>query len=132
MKKEQMLQLLESKQNDGRRRSAWKNGVLTYAIDLVESLNGFKPDETDYTRENITEALLNGARGWGEFSWGGSAYIYDTLIAKTLCTPSELKKYKNGARQPNKSAYWLDFQTRALFQACELIKSLFIVVKKNY
>lgn len=131
MKKEELLNLLITKENDGRRKSAWKNGVITYAIDLVESLNGFKPDETDYTRENIENALLNGARDWGDFSWGGCAYIYDTLIARTLCTQSELKKTKNGALQPNKSENWLDVQARALFQACELIKSLFII-KKNY
>lgn len=129
MKKNELLQLLESKQNDGRRRSAWDNGVLTYAIDLVESLNGFNPDETDYTRENIEKAVLNGASSWAEFSWGGCAYIYDTLIARTLCTPSELKRTKNGALQPNKNENWLDVQARALFQACNLIKSLFIVKK---
>ena len=132
MKKNELLQLLESKQNDGRRRSAWSRGVITYAIDLVESLNGFKPDETDYTRENIEKALLNGASGWSEYSWGGCAYIYDTLIARTLCTPSELKKTKNGALRPNQSEEWLDVQARALFQACELIKSLFIVIKKSF
>ena len=127
MKKEQMLQLLESKQNDGRRKSAWSKGVITYAIDLVESLNGFKPDETDYTRETIGKALLNGARDWRDYSYSGCGYIYNTLIARTLCTPSELKKTKDGILNPNKQENWLDVQACALFQACELIKSLFIV-----
>ena len=128
MTKKELLGLLITRQNDGRRRSAWKNGVLTYAICLADSLNG----STEYTRDNIEKALLNGASGWSEYSWDGCAYIYDTLIAKTLCTPSELKRTKNGALQPNKSEKWLDVQARALFQACELIKSLFIVVKKDY
>lgn len=132
MKKEQMLQLLVNQQNDGRRRSAWDNGVITYAIDLVESLNGFKPDDTDYTRVNIEKALLNGANSWIEYSWGGCAYISNTLIARTLCTPSELKKTKDGMLRPNTQEEWLDVQARALYQACRLIKDLFIVIKKNY
>ena len=126
MKKNELLQLLESKQNDGRRRSAWSKGVITYAIDLVESLNGFKPDDTDYTQDNIENALLNGADNWNEYSWNGCALIYDEDIARVLCTPSELKKNKNGLLNPNKSEEWLDTQARALYQACRLIKDLFI------
>ena len=126
MKKNELLQLLESKQNDGRRRSAWSKGVITYAIDLVESLNGFKPDDTDYTQDNIENALLNGADNWNEYSWNGCALIYDEDIARVLCTPSELKKTKNGLLNPNKSEEWLDTQARALYQACRLIKDLFI------
>lgn len=127
MQKKELLQLLITKENDGRRKSAWSKGVITYAIYLADSL-----DEADYTRETIETALLNGASGWSEYSWGGCALIYDEDIARVLCTPSELKKTKNGQLRPNKTENWLDTQARALFQACELIKSLFIVVKKDY
>ena len=128
MTKKELLGVLITRQNDGRRRGAWKNGVLTYAICLADSLNG----STEYTRDNIEKALLNGASGWSEYSWDGCAYICDCDIASLLCSPSEFKKKKEGALRPNKGEEWLDTQARALFQACELIKSLFIVVKKDY
>lgn len=127
MQKKELLQLLITKENDGRRKSAWSKGVITYAIYLADSLNG----SADYTRETIENTLLNGADNWSEYSWNGCALIYNEDIARVLCTPSELKKTKNGALRPNKSENWLDVQARALFQACELIKSLFIV-KKDY
>lgn len=125
MQRKELLQLLIMKENDGRRRSAWSKGVITYAIYLVDSLNW----SADYTRDNIEKALLNGASSWSEYSWGGCACIDDYDIARTLCTPSELKRTKNGALEPNKSEGWLDTQARALYQACMLIKDLFIVKK---
>lgn len=72
------------------------------------------------TAEGITEgitAALNGSRDWSEYSWGGSALVYDGDIAAALCTPSELKKTRNGERRPNSREEWLDVQARALYQA---------------
>ena len=122
MQKKELLQLLIMKENDGRRRSAWSKGVITYAIYLADSLNG----SADYTRETIEKALLNGADDWSGYSWGGCAYIYDYDIALLLCSPSEFKKKKEGELRPNKKEEWLDTQARALYQACRLIKDLFI------
>ena len=65
----------------------------------------------------IREAMLNGANDWIQYSWGGSALIYDGNIAERLCTPSELKRTHNGERRPNSHEEWLDVQARALFQA---------------
>lgn len=44
---------------------------------------------------------MNGASTWSEYSWGGSALIYNGDIAKRLCNPSELKRTHNGERRPN-------------------------------
>ena len=95
-------------------RSAWDKGIKTYALELVESL------EDDFT----PCALLNGARNWSEFSYGGSALIYDADIAERLCCPSELKRNKGGDLPPNLNESWLDCQARALFQADLLIEKL--------
>ena len=48
--------------------------------------------------------------------------IYDEDIAKRVCTPSELKKTRNGERRPNSSEEWLDTQARALYQAASLVR----------
>lgn len=56
------------------------------------------------------------------------ALIYDGGIYETLCSPSELKRVtrKDGTLRDkaNNRETWLDVQARALFQACNLIKSM--------
>ena len=93
-------------------RSAWDKGVLSYALELLES---YEP--TVVTQEG----LLNGASNWSAYSYGGCFNIYDEDIAKSLCTPSELKAKKGGELQPNQRETWLDVQARALGQASHLI-----------
>lgn len=105
-KLENARQALESRNN----RSAWDKGVTEYAIELLENLK-------NTSAEDIREALLNGARDWSEYSYGGSALVYDCDIAERLCTPSELKRTRNGERNPNGRESWLDVQARALRQA---------------
>lgn len=99
-------------------RSAWSRGVKTYALELLEEL----PHNVDYDSPmSLVDDMLNGARNWSQYSWGGCSLIYDEGIAKRLCTPSELRKTKNGERQPNKDEQWLDCQARALNQAANNI-----------
>lgn len=109
---------LTEKLNATKANSAWRKGVKEYALELVESA------EVELTPENAKETLLNGAKDWREFSYGGSSCIYDADIAERLCTPSELKKKKGGDLQPNTRETWLDVQSRALFQAFNLINRL--------
>ena len=100
-------------------RSAWDRGVTLYAFDLLDNLNDAITDN-NRDPENRTEAeewMLNGARDWDQFSYDGSALGYDGHSAERLCTPSELKKTRNGERRPNARENWLDCQARALFQA---------------
>lgn len=110
-----------------RARSAWDKGVNAYALELLESLeeaaNGgyFDPDDL-HAPKILNKALLNGADNWNQYSWGGCSLIYDSDIAERLCTPSELKKTRNGERKPNAREEWLDTQARALYQAASLIK----------
>ena len=94
-------------------RSAWNRGVMRYALELINTVE---------IGEEITEKrLLNGAKDWKEYSEGGCDLINDELICRRLCTPSEIKKTKNGERRPNKQETWMDTQTRALYQAYMLI-----------
>lgn len=103
-------------------RSAWGRGVQAYAVDLVENLQerAAYEDRTP-APEEIREWLLNGARSWSEYSWGGSALIYNGDIAERLCSPSELKRTRNGERRPNSREEWLDVQARALHQAANRV-----------
>ena len=98
-------------------RSAWDKGVTGYALELLDGLEA----EAYENKEELKKALLNGAEDWKKYSWGGCSEIYNEKIAARLCTPSELKKTRNGKRRPNASEEWLDVQARALFQACERI-----------
>lgn len=120
-------------------RSAWDKGVKVYALKLFArpSYIGIKlSDEVPEPRilENI---LLNGANDWDEYSHWGKSFTYGIDIAKTLYTPSELKKVlstdKNGyftLRKPNAHEKWLDVQTRALYQAFKLIKKTYIALNQ--
>jgi hypothetical protein len=107
-------------------RSAWARGVKMYAFELLEELEeaiteGYF-DESDLESPKLLERqLLNGARDWDQYSWGGCSLIYNGDIAERLCTPSELKKTRNGERRPNSREEWLDTQARALWQAAAAI-----------
>lgn len=102
-------------------RSAWDKGVTAYAVGLLDNYQ----DRAEYegreaaSRKELEGWLLNGASTWSEYSWGGSALIYNGDIAKRLCNPSELKRTHNGERRPNSREEWLDTQARALAQAAK-------------
>ena len=103
-------------------RSAWGRGVQAYAVDLVDNLQERAAYEgRTPAPEEVREWLLNGARNWSEYSWGGSALIYGGDISERLCTPSELKKTRHGERRPNGREEWLDVQAMALRQAASRV-----------
>ena len=109
-----------------KQRSAWDKGVTQYALELVdklaEQIGGGYVDPAELAKPRILRAaLLNGAKDWREYSWGGCSLIYDPDIASRLCCPSELKKTRNGERRPNGREEWLDVQGRALFQAANRV-----------
>lgn len=104
-------------------RSAWGKGVKLYALELLDGVTErahYEGREPENAAE-MKEWALNGAQNWGEYSWGGSALIYNSEISERLCCPSELKKIRNGERSPNAREEWLDVQARALSQACNLL-----------
>lgn len=109
-------------EDKSRQRSAWGRGVQVYAHELLDTLEQaindgyFDPDDLS-AYKIVSSALLNGASDWDQYSWGGSALIYNCDIAARLCSPSELKKTRDGERRPNSREDWLDVQARALYQA---------------
>lgn len=107
-------------------RSAWERGVKAYAEELVEELReaveGGYVDESDLSNRRLFErALLNGAADWRQYSEGGCSLCYDGQIAERLCAPWELRKTDNGRKDPNPRESWIDVQSRALFQAAQMI-----------
>lgn len=117
-KLENARQALENR-ND---RSAWDKGVTAYALELLEQVteavkDGYITADDLSTPAGRRAAMLNGADDWNAYSWGGSALIYNGDIAERLCSPSELKRTRNGERRPNSREEWLDTQARALHQA---------------
>lgn len=118
------MQTLEQRKD----RSAWDKGVTAYAVDMLQQISdyykgGYISADDLETWATAEAVALNGARDWSEYSWGGSALVYDGDIAAALCTPSELKKTRNGERRPNSREEWLDVQARALFQAFHRVYS---------
>ena len=113
-------------------RSAWNKGVTLYAWDMLDEVQ----ERTNYEHkepenaDELKEYALNGAESWEQYSWGGSALIYNCDIAERLCNPSELKKTRYGERRPNSREEWLDTQARALFQAYNRIRRIFQYVRK--
>ena len=100
-------------------RGSWNKGVKVYALELLDNVT----EEDMVNNTMLKKALLNGAGNWQEYSYGGCSLIYDRGIAERLCNPSELKRTMNGKRRPNIFESWMDVQTRALYQACQLIIS---------
>lgn len=119
----QVRAILNGKKN----RSAWDRGVQMYAEELTAELDenmrgGYITQEQLATKEGRKAALLNGAQDWTQYSYGGSALVYDYDIAERLCNPSELKKTRGGERNPNSRETWLDCQARALTQAAARVR----------
>ena len=114
MKKNELLAAIESTKT----RSAWERGVKEYAVELVENLDA---DDIPECRRDLEKLLLSGAETWDDYSWGGCSLIYNQDIAHRLCSPSELRRSRNGERKPNGREQWLDTQVRALYQASNLI-----------
>lgn len=102
--------------------SAWDRGVNAYALELAAALeNRASYEDHDPSRDECREWMLNGARDWSEYSYGGCSLIYDGDIAERLCTPGEIKRTRHGERRPNSREGWLDVQARALRQACSRV-----------
>lgn len=97
-----------------RPRGAWNKAVQAYALELLEEVE-------DHAAPITAAALLNGARTWQEYSYGGSALIYNADIAERVCSPSELRRKRGGELPPSSRETWLDCQSRALRQAARLI-----------
>lgn len=122
---EHARQALESRKG----RSAWDKGVTVYALELLEDLetaagNGYVTPEQLKFPGSVERILLNGASSWNQYSRGGCSLAYDCDIAARLCTPSELKRTRNGERRPNSREEWLDTQARALLQAAARLTTL--------
>ena len=110
-------------------RSAWDRGRKVYALELLDDLDeaitgGYFAAENITDRAALKAQMLNGADNWSQYSYGGSALIYDGDIAERLCSPSEYKRSREGERRPNSREEWLDVQARALTQAANLIMRL--------
>jgi hypothetical protein len=122
-----ILETMKAELEATKTRSAWERGVMAYAIEILETVEERSSYEghTPADVEELKDYMLNGARDWSESSWGGSFLIYDGDIAERLCTPSELKRTRNGERRPNAREEWLDTQARALRQASNRVRSAF-------
>lgn len=119
---------IREKVNACKARSTWDRGVLIYANELLDEIaenieHGYYHEDDLGAPKMLDEMMLNGARDWDQYSYGGCSLVYDGDIAERLSTPSELKKTRNGELQPNMRETWLDVQARALYQAARKIRN---------
>ena len=109
--------------DEGRARSAWDRGVRLYSHELMGNL--FYWTMQGHYLDGIGEAYekaLQGTASWEQYSQDGLSLIYNREIAERLCTSSELKRCKEGMRNPNSNEDWVDVQARALYQAWLLVR----------
>ena len=123
---EGMIKNLEEKEKKA--RSKWKKAVLQDAQRLLENvIEGYMEDGEEV--EINEKLLLNGAENWKQYSWYGSALIYNGEIAEHYSTPSELKFWgftkDGGVKRDTNTAgeHLLDIQARALYQAWRAIRN---------
>lgn len=139
--------ILATLQNQKPARSRWDRAVIEDAEEMIsEAINNLRdnPEEAPRDLTALTAELLNVGistlQSWGgddgnggikdlykcahESSWGGSHLCYNYDIARHYCTPSELKRTRDGARRPNAREEWLDVQARAIYQALSKIRHL--------
>lgn len=105
-------------------RSAWDKGVKEIAgglLDKYEEIVRYR-EGSDPVPPLTEKIVLSGANGWKQYCYGGLAMIYDREIAKTFCTPSELRRTDFGRKAPNSRETWTDVQVRAHVQAWALIE----------
>lgn len=137
-------------QNQKPARSRWDRAVIEDAEEMIsEAIDNLRdtPEEAPRDLTALTAELLNVSirtlRDWGrdngnggikdlykcahESSWGGSHLCYDSDIARHYCTPSELKRTRDGERRPNAREDWLDVQARAIYQALSKIRHLWSI-----
>lgn len=125
---------IRAKIENKKTRSAWARGVKEYAAELLDNLaegieGGYIEEHEIANPKSLKKAMLNGADDWSAYSWGGCSLIYNTDIAERLCTSSELVKTHFGHKRPNSREEWLDTQTRALWQAEQLIQNAAYEIK---
>jgi hypothetical protein len=121
------IQAVANEVNNTKTRSAWSRGVKAYALDILESFEEWRKwnEENGESLPELDErTALNGASDWSAWSYGGCGLVYNAYIAERLCTPSELKKLRGGARVPAGVATWCDIEARAAWQAWRMIEAV--------
>ena len=110
-------------------RSCWSRGVRASALTILDDAVTMLDDTASRIEkwDDLEELLLNGADSWFQFAYDGNALIYDSQIAETFCSLSELKKNDYGRLDPNSWEIWMDVQVRALYQSARLIRGAFAV-----
>lgn len=121
-----LAEIIRAELNARHDRSAWNKAVTLYALELLDDVQegADNMERLPLDGAELERWALNGASCWEQYSNGGCSICYDADIAARVCTPSELKRTDNGMNNPNSRETWLDVQARALYQACNRIRSI--------
>jgi hypothetical protein len=104
-----------------RPRSKWQQGVKQTALDMLEPFR----DETMPERfADRRKMMLNGARDWESYIYGGCGLVYNRDIAERFFTASEMREYMRPGHDASMAWHGetlLDMYVRAIRQAEVLI-----------
>lgn len=121
-----LFDIIRAELNARHDHSAWDKAVTLYALDLLEDIQSHANERERFPVDGAELELwaLNGADNWHHYSTGACSLVWSGDIAARVCTTSELKRKRGGELYPNSRETWLDVQARALYQACNRIRSI--------
>lgn len=107
----------------------WKRGILAYVVDLIDSVEDYieSGDLVEYnaaTRLDLRFLLLQGARGWHDYS-EYSSLIYADDIADRLFGEGNYPRIDYMPVCPASCNSWTDLQTIALEEAFPLFADIY-------
>lgn len=107
------------------KRGTFGKGVVEYALEIADEVHerDIQEGKDSFTldSEGFENECLNCASDWMEYSYGGCALVSNHGIALRLASPSELRRTKEGGREPSGTKTWLDLQGSALVKAFGLL-----------
>lgn len=114
MTKQELLEKIQALKT----RGALGAGRKEYALELVKTL---ECTDVPRNKKELEKLLLNGAKDWEQYSYGGCSLIYDEDICSRICTERVQKRKHYGELQPDGGRTWLDLQSAVLGEAFRVI-----------
>ena len=103
-----------------------RNDEYISTVAIAENIETVK---AHFAGQNVCEIIKLNTAQVNTISAAAATTIIDLTAEQPqtyarVCTPSELKRTDGGMNNPNSRETWLDVQSRALYQACNRIRTI--------